>query len=710
MLFRCLLLVVLLVLGGGLRAAGQAAPADTTARQLPAATVVGYGQRLPARRTAASISTLDAAALGRFAEGNLAAAVNTLPGVRLEERAPGSYRLSVRGSARRSPFGVRNVKVYYHDIPLTDASGSTPLNLLDPALLGRVEVLRGPAGSAYGAGTGGVVRFETPELPAAGWAGRAGATAGAYGLRRLSGAVAAGGSAGAGRVQYARQEYAGYRANSALRRDVLTLDAATAYRAGRTGGGQQLALHALFADLYYQLPGGLTAAQAAADPRQARPDAGPGRPGTVAQRASYATQTGLLGVTHTLDFSAATSLTTTLYGTGGRVQTPFLVDLERNATLGGGGRMVGRHRTALLGRGLRLAAGAEFQTSFERARNYANQAGTPGALRYDDAIRTRTGFAFAQADWELSAAGLLSAGLSANRLRYRIAREAAGPDFGGPAGVPTTVARQFRPAVLPRLAYLHELAPGWAAYGSASAGYSPPTEEELRPSDGSRNLALQAERGTSWEVGLRGTAGQQRLTAELTGYWFDLRRTIVAAPDALGTQTFRNAGTTHQRGLEATGRARLLGAAAPAASPAAPGLNVWFSYAWQRFRFGAYPAPGGADYRGHQPPGTAPHTLSAGLDAATRAGLYAAPTLSYLARQFLDDANTATAPAYWLLGARIGWRYQPSPAWGAEVYASVENATDRAYSLGPDVNGFGGRYFQPSPGRSFAAGLALRWR
>ncbi|MFX8848470.1 hypothetical protein ABTM68_19250, partial [Acinetobacter baumannii] len=37
-------------------------------------------------------------------------AFNAVSGVRMEERSPGSYRLAIRGSSLRSPFGVRNVK------------------------------------------------------------------------------------------------------------------------------------------------------------------------------------------------------------------------------------------------------------------------------------------------------------------------------------------------------------------------------------------------------------------------------------------------------------------------------------------------------------------------------------------------------------------------------------------------------------------------
>ena len=85
------------------------------------------------------------------------AGVNSIPGVRFEERAPGSYRLSIRGSALRAPFGVRNVKVYWNGFPLTEPGGDTPLNILDVVNMPSVLIFKGPAGSRYGSGMGGAM-------------------------------------------------------------------------------------------------------------------------------------------------------------------------------------------------------------------------------------------------------------------------------------------------------------------------------------------------------------------------------------------------------------------------------------------------------------------------------------------------------------------------------------------------------------------------
>jgi len=691
-----------------LRLAAQQAPllADTlNARALPGATVVGYGQRLPLRRTAAAVGVVDNTIIGRFNENSLASAVNTLPGVRLEERATGSYRISVRGSTLRSPFGVRNVKMYYFDIPFTEANGTSPLNILDPAQLGRIEVLKGPAGSVYGAGTGGVVRLEN-RRPAPGPADQAraqvGYSVGSYGLRRFTATAEASKANGDyWRAQYAHQQLHGYRQQSALRRDVFAVDGQTS-----PSERQTLAVHALYTDLYYQLPGGLTRAQYEQDPRQARPGTA-AAPGTVTQQASYASQTGLLGVTHEYRFSDKWRTVATVYGRSTHVATPYLVDWERDAILGGGGRAALHYRGILAGRVLRVQGGGEFQASFTDSRSYQNAGGVPTTLRYDDEITTRTGFAFAQADYELPAGFLLTAGASYNRLRYqidRISSAAANPTGYG-------VGRDFQPQVSPRLALLKELSATISAYASVSTGFSPPTEAELRPSDGTISRDLQAERGTSYEVGSRGTLLGGRLVFDVAVFDLELRNTIVSRSDAQGIQLFANAGDTHQRGAEVAASGYLWQPTAPAnaASPAA-GLRAWASYAYNRFRFGSYESAAGLSYGGNQLTGTAPHTLSAGLDFSQALGFYLSPTVGHQATLPLNDANTDYAAGYWVFGSRAGWRRTLAGRFELDLYGGVENATDRRYSLGNDLNAFGGRHFQPAPGRNYYAGVLLGYR
>src|SRR6476619_1731513 len=113
------------------------------------------------RNVPAAVTYINNSTLRRFGTASVVEAVNTTPGVHMEERSPGSYRVNIRGSSLRSPFGVRNVKVYYNDLPLTDPSGQTYLNSLGAYDYNSVEVIKGPGSSFYGAGTGGVLLIDS---------------------------------------------------------------------------------------------------------------------------------------------------------------------------------------------------------------------------------------------------------------------------------------------------------------------------------------------------------------------------------------------------------------------------------------------------------------------------------------------------------------------------------------------------------------------
>ena len=92
----------------------------------------------------ATISVISKAQFNRYNNISLLPALNTTPGVRMEERSPGSYRLNIRGSSLRSPFGVRNVKVYYNNIPYTDPGGNTFFNQLGFYNVNSMEIIKGP--------------------------------------------------------------------------------------------------------------------------------------------------------------------------------------------------------------------------------------------------------------------------------------------------------------------------------------------------------------------------------------------------------------------------------------------------------------------------------------------------------------------------------------------------------------------------------------
>ncbi len=89
--------------------------------------VTAFASHVALNDVPASVAVLDKNDLSRSDNNSLVSASNTIPGVRMDERSPGSYRFSIRGSLLQSPFGVGNVKIYWDDIPFTDATGNTYL-------------------------------------------------------------------------------------------------------------------------------------------------------------------------------------------------------------------------------------------------------------------------------------------------------------------------------------------------------------------------------------------------------------------------------------------------------------------------------------------------------------------------------------------------------------------------------------------------------
>jgi iron complex outermembrane receptor protein len=73
----------------------------------------------------------------------------------------------------------------------------------------------------------------------------------------------------------------------------------------------------------------------------------------------------------------------------------------------------------------------------------------------------------------------------------------------------------------------------------------------------------------------------------------------------------------------------------------------------------------------------------------------------------LNDANTAFAKQYSLIGLKLGYEKLLHEKFRFKIFTGVENLLDQKYSLGNDINGFGGRYYNAAPGRNYFASIAL---
>lgn len=729
-----LLFVLALSYSGAIKA--QDTPSPDSVTSLQEVTVEGYISGQPLLRTPTSVGVVSVNRLQQQGDATLVSAVNTVPGVRMEERSPGSYRLSIRGSLLRSPWGVRNVKVYLDEFPLTDAGGNTYLNLLDPRAIARMEVLKGPHGSLFGANSGGVLLVNTVGQPGEGARSNdvlnAGLSGGSYGLFHEDIGFRKRWGKSQLDLNQAFLRSDGYREHSGMRRHYLQATHRWNYRPS-----SQLKVLAFYADMEYDTPGGLNREQYEADPRQARPPAGP-NPGAVEQQAGIRSKTFFGGLSHQFRLAPRLRHMAAVFGSHTDFENPFITNYEVRDEDNYGLRTYLELDGVSSFRSLdwKWQLGLEWQRSGHNITNYDNLGNaTKGDLQAADAIRTTQYFYFTRFTADLWGRLQGEAAVSLNYYRYVFSEPGAAPGgssgegAGDGAGEETAGERRFSPQWMPRLSLSYLVTRQFSWRASVSKGFSPPTTAEIRPSNIVINTALHPETGWNHETGFRFTSRDQRLQADASVFYYRMKDAIVRRLDEGGDEFFVNAGGTNQTGIESMVSARLI---ENRDHGLLRGLRMSSSYTYSRFRFRKY-QQGGDDFSGNELTGVPQHIAVTSLSLRFPRAFQLSAQHNFTSRIPLDDAGSVYADAYHLLQLKLTWK-QPlnrratrtgAPqtagpprtagiAGGArtggaqlELFVGADNVLNEKYSLGNDINAFGGRYYNAAPLRNFFAGVRL---
>lgn len=339
---------------------GLFAQTDTTKielKTLQEVVIKAYESNRQLAEIPASIIVIDNQSLQRFSNISLVPAININPGVRMEERSPGSYRLNIRGSSLRSPFGVRNVKVYYNDIPYTDPGGNTFLNQLGFYNIESMEVIKGPGSSLYGAGTGGVLLIRSDKNSfAPGF--RLSQVVGSFDQINSYIKLGIGNDSINNAISYQRLTSDGYRDHTDMKRETFTWDGTA-----RFSNGNKLQAHFLYADLFYKTPGALTRQEFNIDPKASRPAAGT-NPSATAAKAAISQQSFISGLSYTNNLLRKLTNTSSIYGAYTLLKNPAIRNYERRTEPHFGGRTVFNYEVNIGRSEVQLTAGAEFQKRF----------------------------------------------------------------------------------------------------------------------------------------------------------------------------------------------------------------------------------------------------------------------------------------------------------------------------------------------------------
>jgi iron complex outermembrane receptor protein len=652
--------------------------------------VKAYEQNRKLADVGAPVSIVSKASLTRFSNLSILSALNTNPGVRMEERSPGSYRLNIRGSSLRSPFGVRDVKIYWNEIPLTDPGGNTYLNELGFYNFQSLEIIKGTAGSLYGAGIGGAVLINS--MPAV-WEKGVGVdyTGGSFHTNSANANLRLGDADHRTIFSYSHQTSDGYRQQTQMRRDIGSWETEI-----KASDRQTIHAYMLYSDLYYQTPGGLTQTEYNKNPRMARPAVG-GQPGAVQAQAAIFQKNFTAGFGNTWHFNDHWQNTTAVYGAYTDFTNPGIRVYEYRQEPHFGGRTVFQYTTELGFGHLQVNAGAEAAKGFFETRDYANKAGVEDTLQTDDRLDNWTYMTFVQADLRSGDGWTLTAGGSLNVNALDITRVSVIP--------PVTHDIRFNNKLAPRIALLKKITPDISVYASASRGFSTPTVQELEKSNGVVGPTLQPENGIDYELGTRGSLLHGKLFFDVDAFFFHIRNAIVQRIDSFGVSYSVNAGGTNQHGLETFVSYHLLDEPAGFVSS----LRVFVSDTWHDFHYSSF-TQDTSNFTGHRLPSVPPQLLVSGLDVLLQAGVYANITYTWSDHVALNDANTAWAGSYNLMGARLGFRrILPGGKFKLDAYTGIDNAFNVKYSLGDDFNAAAGRYYNAAPGRNWYAGISCNF-
>ncbi len=638
------------------------------------------------RNIPAAVTVLNRAALDRYGNESFVPAINTVPGVKMDERSPGSYRLSIRGNLLRSTFGVRNVKVYWNGIPLTDANGNTYFNELAMSNTGKIEIIKGPSGSMYGAGTGGVVLLKSTLYPEEGKHISLQVTGGSFGLFSTNASYNRANKNSSSSLSFSHQQSDGYRKHTNLRRDVANFTG-TYFISPK----QNISANIFYNDLYYETPGALTKADLIKDPRQARPAAGI-FPGAETNKAALFLKTWYAGVSNDLHFNNRWSNTTSIYLSNTVSKGPTIRNYERKTEQGIGMRSVTKYQRKIF----TGTFGAEYQYSFTNTSTFGNRLGEIDTLQYHDEIDARLFNIFLQTDFSLFETLILNAGISYNNFYYGFARLSQLPFV--------KESSSFTPQLVPRVSLLKKIMKRYSVYAAVSKGYSPPSIDEVHAGDGNFNKQLNAETAINYEAGIKGDIIRNKLFVDISFYVFGLTNTIVNRRDASGGDYFVNAGKTRQQGFEAAVNYLPVNNKNNFISK----INVWVNYTNIHARFVNY-TQGILKYDGNKLTGTSPNVFVSGADLNTALGIYTNLTYSYTDKIPLNDANSFYANAYNLFFARLGYKVNFGKNIAADLFIAYNKSFNTPYGLGNDLNAAGNRYYNPSAPQSISGGVNLKF-
>ena len=626
-------------------------------------------------------------------------ALRGIPGLFVQNRRnyglSGGIGLSIRAPQPR--FGLRGIAMIQDGIPITTADGTTEPSNVDLGSVGQIDVVRGPSSVLYGNSAGGVISLNTTFDTSRPLTITPDIQFGSHGYDRQQVRADGGNADTQFMASVSRFQTEGFRQNSAA--EIVQANAVV--RHVFSPDTEIRGVFNLYDSPFAESASFLNEADARGDPmRSSDGDCVSGaclaRGVAVARHWGEATTQGQYGLTLQHRFRETQQFRVTGWGVWrsldaiGAFQN---IELDRTG-FGFRSEYLGGTQVGSVGvdwaTGLDISSQNDDRQEFGQAAPAVFGGDAPnGELAVDQTEDVLSAGPFAQLTIVPNDRVAFTAG-----VRWDYYDFSAGDrklDDGDQSGDRTM------DAVSPSVGATFAAAPGVNLFTNFATAYETPTTVELSNTptgEGGFNQDLDPQDLRSFEVGARGLIEPARLRYEAAVYVSTVDKTLVQFQNALSQDFFANAGKSSRDGVELS-----------LDWVPNPNFDVRFAYTYQDFVFEEF-VTDDDDFSGQAEPGAPPHRVFLGFNHTAPFGLRSGATIRWVDEFAVNNANDEFNWAYTVVDLRFGYQ----TTWGdtdVRPFLGLDNVLDERYNSSVITNGFGRRYYEPSPGREIYGGFTI---
>ncbi len=658
-------------------------------------------------RTPGSIATLVEGDFDRNSKTNLQNSFNLLPGIRLELRNINTgARILLRGYGNQNNNAGIGYKAYYNDIPLTDADGTTNLDDIDFATLGRVELFRGPVSSVYGTGIGGVVNLVSLKANEGTTLGQTLLT-GSNALLRSTTSIGIGNEKTNILFNYGQQRTDGYRMNSKSKKDFWDLNA-TIYNIPKS----TLTLFAQYTKSDDQLSGQVDSMGLINYPDSAELN--------YIKNGSHSELESIrLGLSEEYIFSPQLSNKTTFFLGTQEIGQSLSTILTKTNRSNFGLRTAFIYTPWIGNVATRFTLGLEGLKNIIYQKSYNLTNGALGSLRTDQELKPMQWNVFAGIELTLAKNTLMVFSASSNFITYdNEDLRATGSGYVNQTGF-----RVFKPLITPRWVINHLISKNVSVYSNYSMGYAQPgTNQFIITQTGKINTNVGPEISNTFEVGAKASLLKNAMSLDFAFYNMEVsQKLLTQGYAATGGQPFYtafvNAGSVNFTGIEFT----MNYVYKPESKTFIRLIRPFLTYTFNASKNSDLKSDNNnnsftKDYSLLRVSGIPKNVLNTGIDVEAGGGFYLNLTDMFTDRMPINLDNSVFADSYNLVNIRAGFRklfrIRNKPRYNLDIYWGNNNVFDTRYAQFvvinlPTINGIPPKYFTPGPKSNLYGGITL---